>query len=1399
MSASIRRRIAKLCLVAAGLVLATQAGAQVMPGDAGDLRSLSVASPRLEQDHATADLAQARLDLRATADSGLDAFMAAAGGTWVGQVDQRTGNVAYVEGSGLPWFPGRGNSLRLQDVAKYLGSSSTPDLAAYDRKAREFAPLVAGMLGFDPAALHLNLGRSGAPAPHVWFVDYDVLVGGRPIEGARVVFVVNNGNLISAGTENLPAAGTPAPRLVYSAEKALDVVAKHIGGFYLDETWVDTGSYHLLPALVGDARFDAGYAPGNGRGVLGVWQFVFRRAGEMGTWRARVDAETGELVEFGDINEYGAVTGGAYKGDRPAAETVMPMPFANYATNQYANSAGLFSGTTGTTTLSGQYVGISDSCGSISKSADANGLIAMGSSSGTDCTTPGSGGSGNTHAARTQYYMVNRAKEVGRGWLPTNSWLSAKLTANVNLNQTCNAYWNGSTLNFFKSGGGCANTGELPGVSLHEWGHGLDTNDGSGSSADNGTGETYGDTSAFLATHNSCIGNGFLSSNCGGYGNACTSCTGVRDVDYAKHTSAVASTVDNFTRPNCPTSSNYKGPCGREGHCESLVSSQALWDLAARDLPGAGTGQAWTILDRLWYLSRSTATKAFQCTTTSTPWTSNGCFTGSYFRSMRAVDDDNGNLNDGTPHGAAIASAFNRHGLACTTDAGWNVTFAATTPPATPSLTATAGNNSVALSWSGSSGVYDVYRNESGCNAGFIKVANDVSTTSYSDSAVANGFTYYYQVTAQPSGNEAAASAPSTCRSVTPSGGTCTPPAAPTGVAASASSQTAVNVSWNASTGATSYAIYRSTTSGGGYSQVGTSTSTSFADTGLTCNTTYYYVVTASNGSCSSGNSAQASATTQACTGGTTAVYDATLKAPKCAAVVNSCDTGASLVLGRASLGPEPNQPNTINTTCADGTSGTFHSDESNDRVKVYTVDGTDFAAGKQVRVEATVWAWTTPSSDYLDLYYAADATNPTWTLIGTQSPTVAGSQVLSATYTLPSGSLQAVRAAFRYTGSASACASGSYNDRDDLVFAVGGGGGDTTPPTTSITAPANGATVSGTVSVTASASDNVGVTSVQFYIDGSLAGTDTTSPYSYSWDTTAVANGSHSIYSKAYDAAGNVGTSSTVTVTVSNSTGGNVLQNGVPVTNISGATGSQQFWTMDVPAGASNLVFQISGGSGDADLYVRFGADPTTTTYDCRPYLNGNNETCTFATPQTGTYHVMLNGYAAYSGVTLVGSFSTGGGGGELLTNGGFETAITPWVLSGNAYYTANGSYPHGGTGYAYLGNVNNANGNFYQQISIPSGGSPSLTFWLNVTSSETTTTTQYDKLYVEVTNTSGTVLSTLATFSNLNKTTAGNYSQKGPYSLAPWAGQTVRIRFRGTTDGSLVTTFRIDDASAQ
>ena len=80
----------------------------------------------------------------------------------------------------------------------------------------------------------------------------------------------------------------------------------------------------------------------------------------------------------------------------------------------------------------------------------------------------------------------------------------------------------------------------------------------------------------------------------------------------------------------------------------------------------------------------------------------------------------------------------------------------------------------------------------------------------------------------------------------------------------------------------------------------------------------------------------------------------------------------------------------------------------------------------------------------------------------------------------------------------------------------------------------------------------------------------------------------------------------------------------------------------MAVPTGASNLNFVISGGTGDADLYVKFGSAPTDTSYDCRPYLSGNSETCSFTTPQVGTYYVRLKAFSSFSGVSLTGSYGT-------------------------------------------------------------------------------------------------------------------------------------------------------------
>ena len=172
-------------------------------------------------------------------------------------------------------------------------------------------------------------------------------------------------------------------------------------------------------------------------------------------------------------------------------------------------------------------------------------------------------------------------------------------------------------------------------------------------------------------------------------------------------------------------------------------------------------------------------------------------------------------------------------------------------------------------------------------------------------------------------------------------------------------------------------------------------------------------------------------------------------------------------------------------------------------------------------------------------------------------------------------------------------------------------------------------------------------------------------------------------------------------------------------------------------------------------------------------------------------------SGTMTIAGLTFtVNQAGTGGGGTQLIVNPGFESGTTPWVFSSQAIRST-GAYPHSGIAYAIINGVNSSSGTLYQTVTIPSVGA-NLNFWLNITTSEAPGTI-YDQLFIEVRNTSGTLLGTLTTFSNVNSGTAGVYVLRGPYSLNSWAGQTVRIQFRGTNDVTLPTSFRVDDVSVQ
>ena len=319
----------------------------------------------------------------------------------------------------------------------------------------------------------------------------------------------------------------------------------------------------------------------------------------------------------------------------------------------------------------------------------------------------------------------------------------------------------------------------------------------------------------------------------------------------------------------------------------------------------------------------------------------------------------------------------------------------------------------------------------------------------------------------------------------------------------------------------------------------------------------------------------------------------------------------------------------------------------------------------------------------------------------------------------------------------------------------------------------------SGTITLSASASDNVGVTLVEFYVDSVLKASSNVAPYSASLDSTTLANGSHGLVAKAYDAAGNVGTSSSFSFSVNNATGDTTA----PTVSAS-ETGASGTITLSAAAsdnvGVTKVEFYVDG--------VLKGSDTTS------PYSITLNST----TLANGSHALTAKAYdaAGNSATSAAASFSVSNGATQLVVNGGFESGVSPWTATTGVITSDAGEAAHAGTWKAWLnGYAAVHTDTLYQQVAIPStAASASLVFWLKVDSSETTTTTAYDTLKVQVRSSTGAVLATLATYSNLNKGTT--FLQK-TFDLSAYKGQTVQIYFEGVEDSTVQTSFIVDDVS--
>ena len=722
--------------------------------DASRFDAISIGDPGLAVQPATVTASDPRL--AAAKRGGWSSFKALNGGAWDVYLDGRSGAPLLVQGQGIAFIPGTGNSLQA------AGPVTAQSLAG---QIRSFMAKNAALLLADDKELVLNEEGSGQLTADLWKIVFDRAVSGIPVDGDRYIFYVGHGNLIAFGATRWSAMTTDSSP-VLSASDGRAALSTYMGLKATDAVEIqNAGTLTIVPmAAAGTAVDGFDGAAGTGYRTALAWRIAFAVEGEPGLWVGLVDAHTGAVLALYDDIKYAQAKGGTFPlsddGSCPTGceQANYPMPWADIkigTTSSSAGGMGSFScsplGSTATTKLAGSYVRVLDTCGTISQTVSCDADLDLGTSSGTDCTIPAGASAGDTHAARSSFYHLNRIKEHARAWLPGKAWLSAQLTDNVNINNTCNAFWSSGgsygTVNFYRSGGGCRNTGEIAGVFLHEWGHGLDQNDNGG--YDNPS-EAYADITSFLLTHSSCIGRGFYSSGtCNGYGNACLSCTGIRDQDWNQRANRTPSTPEGFIA-GCSTQTVGGGPCGKEPHCEAYLTAETLWDLANRDLTAAGMDQptAWLTVDRLWYKSRNASGgNAYSCGPTASL---RSCASGSWFTELRTLDDDDGNLANGTPHAAAIFTSFNRHNIPCgaSTDAT-NLSSTVCSPLAAPVLTTTPSFGANALSWTAVPGAasYNVFRNDQGCGWGFTLIAN-VTGTTYTDTGLPNAFPLYYAVQA---------------------------------------------------------------------------------------------------------------------------------------------------------------------------------------------------------------------------------------------------------------------------------------------------------------------------------------------------------------------------------------------------------------------------------------------------------------------------------------------------------------------------------------------------------------------------------------------------------------------------------------------------------------------------
>jgi len=459
--------------------------------------------------------------------------------------NNRTSRPNLIEGKGIPFYAGKGNQLERdheQITPEYLNN-----------KIHEFISLNNELFKIDFSRMQLNAENSHLFENGRYAVmQYDYHMGqcnlskikDKPpftpicnppiqpiisestcpvIDDARIYFRFNNGNLIQFGSMNISDVQIPILPEINSSEAQANVMTV----FNSEQSKVkeiEETRLTIVPELPAEYPAYADYQGREGEGLIYrlVWKVRFQLNNEESPREAWIDAHNGKILFYQYLGLSGDVTGNVNVAVGDRRTKLFPSCRVNNNGLKFTNFFGnyLYTSTpssSSSTNIGDLYINITDHCdtGTILVSTNSSpGDLIFGESSGSDCDTPGSGGPGNTYAARSTFWHQNLIRTKAKFHLPGLTWLDLCYWADTNIddsNWSCNAQSNAINSFFYRSSSLCNNSGEVPGAVYHEWGHSLDFGDGGPSrvpSNELSSGEAVADTMNVLMTKESCIGQG---------------------------------------------------------------------------------------------------------------------------------------------------------------------------------------------------------------------------------------------------------------------------------------------------------------------------------------------------------------------------------------------------------------------------------------------------------------------------------------------------------------------------------------------------------------------------------------------------------------------------------------------------------------------------------------------------------------------------------------------------------------------------------------------------------------------------------------------------------------------------------------------------------------------------